>query len=145
MSGLRKSVSSACAYRSASSRLAQVQRQYDSDEEDEDEMDDGLEDSDEAPELITTREDFDTMMNEFLDNYEILGGKMQPVLPGDTATEKLDTLRKALGQARLRDGDEDYDSEVDDVLMPLDIDEKQDRWDCETILSWWTCLLHHSS
>ena len=74
------------------------------------------------------------MMNEFLDNYEILGGKMQPVLPGDTATQKLDTIRKALGQARLRD-DEDSNSESDDILMPLDIDEKQDRWDCETILS----------
>lgn len=103
-------------------------------------MDGGSDDSGEAPELITTREDFDTMMNEFLDNYEILGGKMQPVLPGDTAAAKLDTIRKALGQARLRDNDEDNDSEAGDILMPLDIDEKQDRWDCETILSRWTPL-----
>lgn len=73
------------------------------------------------------------MMNEFLDNYEILGGKMRPVLPGDTATEKLDTFRKALGEVRIRE-QEDEGSEEDDILMPLQMDNK-DRWDCETILS----------
>ncbi|KAH9929688.1 Low temperature viability protein-domain-containing protein [Fomitopsis serialis] len=58
---------------------------------------------------------FDAMMHEFLDNYEILGGKMRHVLHGDTAAEKLDTIRKAFGGAH--------------------VDEKQGRWDCETILS----------
>ena len=29
----------------------------------------------------------------------------------------------------------DSDSEDDDILMPLDVDDKKDRWDCETILS----------
>lgn len=116
------------------SPVAQIQKEYDSDE-DEDDGDGGSDGSDEAPELITTREDFDTIMSEFLDNYEILGGKMRHVLPGDTAAEKLDTIRKAFGQARLRDDNEGNDSDADDILMPLDIDEKQDRWDCETILS----------
>lgn len=73
------------------------------------------------------------MMNEFLDNYEILGGKMRPVLAGDTPTEKLESVRKALGEARIREQSED--SEEDDILMPLDVDDKKDRWDCETILS----------
>ncbi|KZT72926.1 LTV-domain-containing protein [Daedalea quercina L-15889] len=123
-------------------RFEEMQKQYDSDEEDDIE-DEHSNDSDEAPELITTREDFDAMMNEFLDNYEILGGKMHPVLPGDTATEKLDTIRKALGEAHLRDDDEHGDSEADDILMPLDVDEKQDRWDCETILTTYSNLENH--
>lgn len=72
------------------------------------------------------------MMNEFLDNYEILGGKMRPVLAGDTAVEKLDTLRKALGEAKIRDDDDESGDE--DILMPADVDEEKDRWDCETIL-----------
>lgn len=122
------------AYRAVNSPVAQIQKQYDSDE-DEDDEDGGSDDFDEAPELITSREDFDSIMTEFLDNYEILGGKMQPVLPGETAAEKLDTIRKAFGRARLRDDDEDNDSEAGDILMPLDVDEKQDRWDCETVLS----------
>ena len=74
------------------------------------------------------------MMNEFLDNYEIVGGKMKPVLAGDTAVDKLATIRKALGEAKIRDDDDDDDNE-DDILMPVDIDEPKDRWDCETILS----------
>lgn len=73
------------------------------------------------------------MMNEFLENYEILGGKMRPVLAGGTSVEKLDTIRKALGEAKIR-ADEKGDND-DDILMPVDIDEEKDRWDCETILS----------
>lgn len=97
--------------------------------------DEGLDsDSDAAPELITSREDFDAMMNEFLDNYEVLGGKMLPVLPGETPVEKLDVIRKGLGEVRIRHQDEESDDE-DDIVMPLDVDEKADRWDCETILS----------
>lgn len=72
------------------------------------------------------------MMNEFLENYEILGGKMRPVLAGNTPMEKLNTIRKALGEAMIRD---EEDSSTDgDILIPVDVDEEKDRWDCETIL-----------
>lgn len=91
-------------------------------------------DLDEAPDLIASREDFESMMDEFLEKYEVISGKMRPVLPG-TATEKLDTIRKALGEAKIRDDAEESESDDDDILMPLDIDDKKDRWDCETILS----------
>jgi len=123
-------------------RFDQIQKEYGSDE-DEDEMGAGSDEDedDEAPELITSREDFDAIMNEFLDNYEILGGKMRPVLAGDTGAEKLDTIRKALGAVRLRD--QDNESEEDDILMPLDIDEKKDTWDCETILTTYSNLENH--
>lgn len=77
-------------------------------------------------------------MNEFLDNYEILGGKMKPVLPGETPVEKLETIRKALGEATIRDLDDDDDD--DNILMPVELDEKEDRWDCETILS--ACIIY---
>lgn len=73
------------------------------------------------------------MMDEFLDKYEILGGKMRPVLAGETAAQKLDTVRKALGKASIRDVEDD--DEDNDILMPIDIDDKKDTWDCETILS----------
>ncbi|THH02351.1 hypothetical protein EW026_g503 [Hermanssonia centrifuga] len=117
-------------------RFDQIQKEYDSDEEEEDEGSD----SDSAPELITSREDFDDMMNEFLDNYEILGGKMRPILAGETAVDKLDTFRKALGEAKIRDQGEDSE---DEILMPTDIDEAKDRWDCETILTTYSNLENH--
>jgi len=89
------------------------------------------EDTDEVPELITSREDFDSMVNEFLQNYEILGRKIKPKLEGDTPMDKLDTIRNALGQVRIND---DVNDEIGDFISLEDTSE-EDRWDCETILS----------
>ena len=86
------------------------------------------------------------MMDDFLDNYELLGRKMKPVLPGDSGVDKLNTLRRALGQDdRVRigvTGDEDG-SDEEKILMPFEEEDKKDRWDCETILSKFSssCLL----
>lgn len=96
------------------------------DDEDEDS------DSDSAPDLLAARDDFEAVMDDFLENYELVGRRMQPVLHGDTAAEKLDTIRRALGSARL-DGDCDDDDST--IPMPHDVDEPKERWDCETILS----------
>jgi len=92
------------------------------------------EQSDEAPELITSRDDFDAMVNDFLDNYEILGRKLKPKLEGETGVEKLDNLRHAMGhdeRVRIADGED----ELEDVLFTSDNENEKDRWDCETILS----------
>ena len=109
-------------------------------EEVEEENDFSSELSDEAPELITSREDFEAMMDDFMDNYELLGRKLKPVLPGDSGPEKLDTLRRAMGQderVRIKSADDDDDEELDDahIFAAYHATEKEDRWDCETILS----------
>ena len=98
--------------------------------EDHEESDGG---DDEAPDLLAAREDLEAIMDDFLENYELVGKRMQPVLPGDTVAEKLDTIRRALGGMRINPGVEDDDDE--DIPMPHDIDDNIDRWDCETILS----------
>ncbi|THH30628.1 hypothetical protein EUX98_g3546 [Antrodiella citrinella] len=123
-------------------RFDQIQKAYDSDDDEDEDDDDDESDTDSAPELITTREDFDSMMNEFLDKFEVLGGKMRPVLAGDTPIEKLNTFRKALGEAVIRERTDEEDND-DDILMPLDVDDKADRWDCETILSTYSNLENH--
>lgn len=97
------------------------------------------EQSDEVPELITSRDDFNSMVKEFLNDYEILGRKMKPKLEGETGVEKLDSLRRAMGhdeRMRITDGED----ETEDVL-PSDDENQKDKWDCETIL----CMLHVSS
>ncbi|KAJ7654726.1 Low temperature viability protein-domain-containing protein [Mycena rosella] len=120
-----------------------ILKEYDEDEESEPSEDD-LDDDDDAPELITTREDFESMMDEFLDDYEILGRKLKPKLEGDSGADKLKTLRMAMGQDERvrveRAGEED---EADDILMPFDIDDRKDRWDCETILTTYSNLENH--
>ena len=117
----------------------QIEKLYqDDDVDDEDEEDDG--DDDEAPDLLEARDDFEAVMDDFLDNYELVGKRMQPVLPGDTATEKLNTLRCALGGMRINPGADGDDADEHDIPVPCDIDEKQDCWDCETILSEPPCM-----
>ncbi|KAJ7086592.1 Low temperature viability protein-domain-containing protein [Mycena crocata] len=120
-----------------------ILKQYNSDEESEP-SDEDLEDEDDAPKLITSREDFESMMDEFLNDYEILGRKMKPKLEGDSGAAKLDTLRRAMGQdERVRIERNDEDDEADDILMPFDIDDRKDRWDCETILTTYSNLENH--
>ncbi|KAG5636973.1 hypothetical protein H0H81_006218 [Sphagnurus paluster] len=118
-------------------------KQYNKDDEDTPSSDEDHDSDDAAPELITSREDFESMMDEFLNDYEILGRKMKLKLAGDTGAEKLDTIRRAMGQdGRVRVGNH-TDDDDDDILMPLDIDEKKDLWDCETILSTYSNLENH--
>ncbi|PPQ63835.1 hypothetical protein CVT24_009785 [Panaeolus cyanescens] len=122
-----------------------ILKQYNEDEDDlDDSMPDDSEEEDEAPDLITSRDDFDSMVNEFLNDYEILGRKMKPKLEGETGPEKLDSFRRAIGQdERVRITTEDDDQEDDDDLFPPSDDEKKDRWDCETILTTYTNLENH--
>lgn len=74
------------------------------------------------------------MVNEFLDEYEVLGSKLKPKLEGNSGVDKLDTIRRALGQdERILIAPED--NKEDELLMREVVDEPKDRWDCETILS----------
>ncbi|CAA7264749.1 unnamed protein product [Cyclocybe aegerita] len=118
-----------------------ILKQYNEDEEGET-SEDGH--SDDAPELITSREDFDSMVNDFLNDFEIVGRKMKPKMEGETGVEKLDILRRAMGQddrVRIANGDEG-DIEEDDPFVSDD-EVKKDRWDCETILTTYTNLENH--
>ncbi|KAJ7922888.1 Low temperature viability protein-domain-containing protein [Mycena leptocephala] len=117
-----------------------ILKQYNSDE-DSDPSDE--EDDDDAPQLLTSREDFGSMMDEFLNDYEILGRKMKPKLEGDSGAAKLDTLRRAMGQDERVRVERDGEDEEDDILMPFDIDDRKDRWDCETILTTYSNLENH--
>lgn len=69
-------------------------------------------------------------MDDFLDNYELVGNKIKPVMPGETPLDKLHTLRQVLDSPRI-----DLTNRTPHVV---DADELEDpvkeRWDCETIL-----------
>ncbi|KAG7452177.1 LTV-domain-containing protein [Guyanagaster necrorhizus] len=145
------SMSSSSMYRNEAlqildERFDQVMlKEYNEDEDEDDRasMPDDSE-SDEAPELITARDDFSSMMDEFLNDYEILGRKMKPKLEGDSGVEKLETLRRAMGQdQRVKESySDDDDTPEEDLFLELEED-KKDRWDCETILTTYTNLENH--
>lgn len=121
------------------------------------------EDSDEAPDLITTRDDFDGILNEFLNEYEIVGHQLEPVLEGQTGLEKLETLRRAIIGVDLTGASDESKlarqnilkivkmqeskrrQAMDEVLIVPEgeDDDQKDRWDCETILSTYSNLENH--
>jgi protein LTV1 len=74
-------------------------------------------------------------MDDFLQNYEVSGGKMKPSLPGSGA-EKLQSLRLAMGRGkRVTVEDSDQEGKEDDIYAVIEDNEKQERWDVETVLS----------
>ncbi|KAF8910048.1 Low temperature viability protein-domain-containing protein [Gymnopilus junonius] len=147
----RKSTSDASGYSMSSSSMYRnealqtlderfdqmISKDYNDDAENDLDSDDACDSEDEAPELITSRDDFDSMVNTFLNDFEILGRKMKPRLEGESGVEKLDILRRAMGQDdRVRVTNED-EQDIDDD------EDKKDRWDCETILTTYTNLENH--
>ncbi len=101
-----------------------------------------IEERENVPDLIPVREDFESLMDDFLDRYELVGGKMRPVLEGSTGLEKLETLRNAivdddrrevmLGEEMGLGVEEDHDEAMP---LPSIVGVDEDRWDVETVLS----------
>lgn len=74
-------------------------------------------------------------MDDFLQNYEVSGGKMKPSLPG-SGPEKLQLLRRAMGRGeRVTVEASDQEGNDDDIYAFMEDNEKPERWDVETVLS----------
>ncbi|RKP06241.1 Low temperature viability protein-domain-containing protein [Thamnocephalis sphaerospora] len=133
-----------------------IQEEYEDSEESEDELDDESASGHGRPGLIAIkqREDFEAILDDFLDKYEIVGKKMVPMLHG-TAEEKLGAIRQAClvdeegsngtvqeTSARLRAqlAHPSRSSGLDE-LRPQE--KERDAWDCESILSTYTNLENH--
>lgn len=125
---------------------------------DEEESDD----DDEPTELGAGRQQqFDHAMDEFLMKYEVVAGKMRQTIgdAGTTGAEKLGAIREdfdklsVLGHVKRQQRDErkialarkKADRTLDDELWDLvrDIDVKEDKWDCESILSTYSNIENH--
>lgn len=69
---------------------------------------------------------------------------MRHVLPGETVTDKLGTIRQSLRETSYDqyDKDDEEESGRDHGREYVErFEEKEDRWDCETILSGFLDLL----
>ncbi|KAG0139411.1 hypothetical protein CROQUDRAFT_460504 [Cronartium quercuum f. sp. fusiforme G11] len=144
-------------------RFDQIEKEYASSDEDS-----GSESDDSTQTAIPhhthpQREDFDRIMDDFLEKFEILGGKMKPVLEGKTPLEKLATMRKEL---LISETSDDIERQLmkERILLRLDEEEKRelnrpksmteavefdsaedrrDKWDCESILSTYSNVENH--
>lgn len=106
----------------------------------------------EAPPLVE-REDFDAIMDDFLENYEVVGNRMRPAMgnTGLSGPEKLKVLRAALedgegggigheeNRRRIleieRLGRSGKVREERDLMAMEEVKTDKDKWDVETILS----------
>ena len=98
-----------------------------------------------------SREDFDAILDDFLENYEVVGKRLRPALGGTglSGPEKLRVLRAAVnGEDGLeRENNRKRAMEIERLgrgVMAFEDDEREnvrddeaqgDRWDVETILS----------
>lgn len=120
---------------------AQIEAMYEDSDEDESEPD---EDEELPPQLVK-------VMDEFLTDYQILGGKMKPVLEGATGPEQLGNLRanfsklNVLESAKRQEAEEQRKKRLginDDPVMAV-IGDKEKKWDVETVLSTYSNLENH--
>ncbi|KAI9462279.1 LTV-domain-containing protein [Lactarius psammicola] len=120
-----------------------IEKEYMEDEDSEDEPPDS-DGSDSTPELITSREDFETLMDDFLRNYEVSGGKMRPSLQG-SGPEKLQSLRLAMGHDErvMVDSTDQQERDDGDINSVIEEKGKRELWDVETVLTTYTNLENH--
>jgi protein LTV1 len=94
------------------------------------------------------RADFDAILDEFLEKYEIVGRKMQPKLEGETSAAKLDSMRQGLLKTHIHE-EEPRESKVkltQAVLQPkLERPEqkKRETWDVQSVISTYSNLENH--
>ncbi|KAI8605661.1 Low temperature viability protein [Dissophora ornata] len=135
-------------------RFDKIEREYEEDSLDEDDEDQPQDFK--AEEL---RKDFDSILDDFLDKFEIVGSKMVPRLEGATSQNKLTTIRNAL---LVEEGEEEKSVATtvggtrrpkkaleDDMATELQTDFRsraerlRDGWDVQTILSTYSNLDNH--
>lgn len=119
-------------------------------EQESDEDDDAIEDDDEVSR--ETPADIDAIFDDFLNKNEIVGNKLRERL-GDrqtTSSEKVDILRRELGDVRLIDklsiDEVDEDREDYDEVIMNDLksrDAMRQEWDVQTVLTTRTNLGNH--
>lgn len=129
--------------------MPKIEAMYDDDsEEEEDDEPVDLDDLDAG-----RQDQFNNIMDEFLNKYEILGGKVAPVLGGHssaTGAQKLEQLRDQLDkmsvlEAVKRQNAEEKRSKGRGDLEDLWVEDKEEakRWDVETVLSTYSNLENH--
>lgn len=144
------SVSSSAMHRNTQLRLLddrfeKIEEEY-ADDDDESEYD--------SNEEVEERADFDAILDEFLEKYEIVGKKMQPKLEGETSAAKLDSMRQGLIKPDIIDEEaKDLERTSRQKLTQSALEPKLERplqkqretWDVQSVISTYSNLENHPS
>ncbi|KAJ2160558.1 Protein ltv1 [Coemansia sp. RSA 552] len=113
-------------------------------------------DSDGNEKAASSRPDFEAVLDEFLQGYELTGRRLEPVMEGGSGAGKLSTFRGALAdeeetrrrvvaagqrqeaEARAKTKAQD-EAELDDLFK----EKQRPAWDCESVLSTYSTLDNH--
>jgi protein LTV1 len=140
------SVSSSAMHRNSQLRLLddrfeKIEEEY-ADDDDESDYVSGEEQEERA--------DFDAILDDFLEKYEIVGRKMQPKLEGDSPAAKLDSMRQGLLKTHIH---EETEREPKQKLTQAALEPKLERpvqkqresWDVQSVISTYSNLENHPS
>ncbi|CAO3591665.1 unnamed protein product [Absidia cylindrospora] len=147
------SISSSAMHRTAQlraldDRFERIEEEY---LQDDDEDDDYLEDAEE-------REDFESILDDFLDKYEVVGNKLAPRLEGEDSAQKLDAIRGAFDTLRIVDNEEQRELQQQErreralvtsktkdpeSLWARPEQRKHQTWDCQSVISTYSNLENH--
>ncbi|KAJ2783841.1 Protein ltv1 [Coemansia interrupta] len=109
---------------------------------------------------ISTRPDFESVMDEFLSEYELTGKRMQVVVEGGDGAGKLDTVRQAflkatqsaeasrrelldVGNRIIDEDNRRTDKDEAEYFDRLFQEKQRTPWDCQTILTTYSTLDNH--
>ena len=129
-------------------RFDQIEAMYEDDSDEEEDIPEDLED------LSTEQHtQLNNLMDEFLMKYEVLGGKMKPVLgaPDASGAEKLEQLREQFDKMYVLESAKRQEAEerarrktgvdIDKEDMWVEDREEGKKWDVETVLSTYSNLV----
>ncbi|OBZ86766.1 Protein LTV1 [Choanephora cucurbitarum] len=140
------SVSSSAMHRNSQLRLLddrfeRIEEEYaeDDDEEEDAYNSDG--------ELKEERADFEAILDDFLDKYEIVGRKMQPKMDGESSAAKLDTVRQGLVKPEVVPELERVrlTQAVLEPKLERPVQKQRETWDVQTVISTYSNLENHPS
>ncbi|KAJ1720662.1 Protein ltv1, partial [Coemansia erecta] len=109
---------------------------------------------------ISTRPDFESVMDEFLTEYELTGKRMQVVVEGGDGAGKLDTVRNAflketqskeknmkelleVGNRIIDEDNQRTEKDEEEYFDGLFKEKQRTPWDCQTILTTYSTLDNH--
>lgn len=142
------SVSSSAMHRNAQLRLLddrfeKIEEEYNEDDEDEEDYLSGEE--------LEERQDFDAILDEFLEKYEIVGRKMEEKLEGESSAAQLDAVRQQLLKTHIKEEVEENDGKPKKAKktyqpsLERPMQKQRETWDVQSVISTYSNLENHPS
>ncbi|KAI8058918.1 Low temperature viability protein-domain-containing protein [Gilbertella persicaria] len=105
------------------------------------------EEDDEEEEETEERADFEAILDDFLEKYEIVGRKMQPKMEGETSAAKLDMIRQGLLKTHIHEQVEVPRSKpvVLEPKLERPVQKQRETWDVQSVISTYSNLENHPS